>query len=823
MDSYICKICCSPLLKKDGLMVCQHCGNIFESGEMGDSKATKSTLAWEALRDSQFEKAVSLFEELINDDPSNYEFYWGLALSKNEISFVVDLSEDKRVPIFGKIPDEPFLTSSEVISAIKNAPKDIAYNYRKLSDSIDKVRDEWIEKASKEAPYDIFLSYKESDIANGISRTQDSVDAQDLYNELTADGYRVFFSRVSLKNKVAEQYEPYIYNALDTAKVMIVFGEKAEYFHSAWIKNEWTRFKYKIEKGEKHSNGLVVVYKDVFLNDLPTVLNTRQCLNLKDLSFYRNLERHIKRVIEESEKLHLIDRVKVEKSKGSKKSSTISGETIDTVEIGKASSKSSEGENQQLDIVKAFLLTSNWADAESYCNNIIAAHPYNAKALWYKVLALSHANSTEQFSILTNLSHFKEYDLLQKAIEYATKDFAGMILDALYSSSVGDNEYSKILNVILPYNYSRRSSQLDDAMKKVIQNGMQQSFDLLIKALEINEVDKFIEYNLGIANNVSAEDSIKYINKVLDLDSGNSDAYLLLVKSKIKSGNDFSQVKDTFEMMVRYSSDSDASVKRLLKWLAEDGSISNEVAVTCFEQVIRYHSDQIHDLKDIFVAIGNRALKSRQFDKATGFFKLVDSKEAYRGLLLASIKAENENAVLLSNKNLQKSPYYKQYLALLNENEKVGIINLAKKQEEMINEKMNSYRADNDRINKEIGDMRKTIKKGNSYSVTFIILTILAVAGLLISYLSPSTQLKAFMAFAVIPMLLVVIIMTCSTAIREKKSWGFFNFVLFFFVGIRLMSYFSKKKKELNGVIKLNREKIRANDEEIKKLSEYFE
>ena len=37
------------------------------------------------------------------------------------------------------------------------------------------------------------------------------------------------------------------------------------------------------------------------------------------------------------------------------------------------------------------------------------------------------------------------------------------------------------------------------------------------------------------------------------------------------------------------------------------------------------------------------------------------------------------------------------------------------------------------------------------------------------------------------------------------------------------MSYFSKKKKELNGVIKLNREKIRANDEEIKKLSEYFE
>lgn len=82
----------------------------------------------------------------------------------------------------------------------------------------------------------MFICFKDSDKEHGIDRTPDSVEASNLYAYLTDKGYRVFFSRVSLKEKVAEEYEPYIYNALKTAQVMIVYGQKAEYITSTWVK-----------------------------------------------------------------------------------------------------------------------------------------------------------------------------------------------------------------------------------------------------------------------------------------------------------------------------------------------------------------------------------------------------------------------------------------------------------------------------------------------------------------------------------------------------------------------------------------------------------
>ena len=45
-------------------------------------------------------------------------------------------------------------------------------------------------------------------------------------------GYRVFFSPVSLNGISGEEYEPYIYNALNTATVMLVYGSRESIFSS---------------------------------------------------------------------------------------------------------------------------------------------------------------------------------------------------------------------------------------------------------------------------------------------------------------------------------------------------------------------------------------------------------------------------------------------------------------------------------------------------------------------------------------------------------------------------------------------------------------
>ena len=56
-----------------------------------------------------------------------------------------------------------------------------------------------LEVSSKEEPYDVFICYKETDEDGG--RTIDSVLAQDIYDELTEKGYKVFFARITLEEK----------------------------------------------------------------------------------------------------------------------------------------------------------------------------------------------------------------------------------------------------------------------------------------------------------------------------------------------------------------------------------------------------------------------------------------------------------------------------------------------------------------------------------------------------------------------------------------------------------------------------------------------
>ena len=168
------------------------------------------------------------------------------------------------------------------------------------------------EEARREPAYDVFISYKDSDREHHIERTDDSYDAHELYNALTAEGYKAFFSRVSLRDKVSEHYEPYIYNAIKTAKVMIVFGEKPEYFNAVWIKNKWMRFRKRIEAGEKHQNSLVVAYKGFDPADLPVGLRSRQCIDASSISFLEDLKKHINKIIRIPEKV--AEAVKVDES-----------------------------------------------------------------------------------------------------------------------------------------------------------------------------------------------------------------------------------------------------------------------------------------------------------------------------------------------------------------------------------------------------------------------------------------------------------------------------------------------------------------------------
>lgn len=297
MHLNLCKSCGGDLERIGNYYKCNFCGNKWVIDISDDVHVVDRANAWAALRDCDFEKAVELFENIIFKDPENHEAYWGRALARASIIYVTDLDERKRVPTCNNISESSFLESPDVKKAISLAPAEISESYKKQASRIEEIRVEWLKKAKKEPAYDVFICFKDSDRERGIERTDDSYDAHELYNALTEAGFRVFFSRVSLRNKVAEHYEPYIYNAIKTAKVMVVFGERPEYFNAVWVKNEWIRFRNMIEHGDKPQNSLVIAYKGFDPSELPSALRLRQCLNAADMTFLPALISHIKRLV----------------------------------------------------------------------------------------------------------------------------------------------------------------------------------------------------------------------------------------------------------------------------------------------------------------------------------------------------------------------------------------------------------------------------------------------------------------------------------------------------------------------------------------------
>ena len=296
----ICNICGSNYEYKKSRWVCPGCG-AYKEEELSPEEATLLYGAAQKLRLSNFSEAEEAYTDIIEKYPQNANAYWGRLLSKYGIKYEEDF-DGRKIPTCYAASIESVTEDDDYKKAIEFADTENQTHFTNQASYIERVRKEWIEKASKEEPYDVFLCYKESDREAGIERTADSVAVQDLYIHLTSQGYRVFYSRESLREKVGEKYEPYIFNALSTAKVMLVYGSSAEYIKSTWLKNEWHRFYKKIASGEKHQEALLIACDGFSPNELPTILSSKQCFDAQRKTFFLDLDKCIKRIIQESPK-----------------------------------------------------------------------------------------------------------------------------------------------------------------------------------------------------------------------------------------------------------------------------------------------------------------------------------------------------------------------------------------------------------------------------------------------------------------------------------------------------------------------------------------
>ena len=273
---------------------CEYCGTKQTVPNTDDEKKLKLFERANRLRfKCDFDKAAGVYESLIEEFPEEAEAYWGNLLCKYGIEYVDDPATGEKVPTCHRSSFDSIMDDPDFDMVMENADVVAVSIYREQAKQIEEIRKGIIEVSGKEEPYDIFICYKETD--NEGERTLDSVLAQDVYDALTDKGYRVFFSRISLEDKLGTEYEPYIFAALNSAKIMLAFGTKYEYYNAVWVKNEWGRFlKLMTKEKEKY---LIPCYKDIDAYDMPKEFAKLQAQDLGKVGATQDLLRGIDKLM----------------------------------------------------------------------------------------------------------------------------------------------------------------------------------------------------------------------------------------------------------------------------------------------------------------------------------------------------------------------------------------------------------------------------------------------------------------------------------------------------------------------------------------------
>lgn len=276
---------------------CEYCGSTSTIPQAEDeNKLNRYNRANHFRRQCEFDKAVAAYEKILEQDDTDAEAHWGAVISRFGIEYVEDPATHQRIPTCHRVQVASILTDEDYLAAVENAPDEESRRiYQEEAARIAEIQKEILAISANEKPYDVFICYKETD-ENG-QRTRDSQWAQDVYYGLTEQGLKVFFSRITLEEKLGQQYEPYIFAALNSAKVMVVIGSRPEYFNAVWVKNEWRRYLSLMK--HDHKRLLIPCYRDMDPYDLPEELSMLQSQDMSKIGFMQDLLRGVQKVMQQ--------------------------------------------------------------------------------------------------------------------------------------------------------------------------------------------------------------------------------------------------------------------------------------------------------------------------------------------------------------------------------------------------------------------------------------------------------------------------------------------------------------------------------------------
>lgn len=425
MAIFKCKMCGGDLNVTDGASVCTcaYCGTKQTLPKLGDEKRVamfeRANYFW---RNNEFDKAMGIYEMVLATDDTDAEAYWSIVLCRYGIEYVEDPKSHKRVPTVNRFQTKSILRDEDYLNAIRCAngyQRDI---FETEAAHIDTIQKNIYTISKEEKPYDVFICYKETDGTG--ARTHDSVYAQKIYDALSHEGLRVFFSRITLEDKIGTAYEPYIYAALHSAKVMLVVSLSAENMNAPWVKNEWDRY-LSIAKQDS-TKALIPCYKDMSPYDMPEEFTYLQAQDMGKIGFLQDLVRGVKKIL------------------------ATSAPTLQTQE--RAVQTAGEKAKPLLERAYIFLEDGNWKKANQYAEKVLDLEPKNTDAYLCKFLAAGEYLSFDRLQAETSeLNKVVPLDAdFFNAVEFANEKqkaqldaFLDLRTEAQYQNACRDLEQCK--------------------------------------------------------------------------------------------------------------------------------------------------------------------------------------------------------------------------------------------------------------------------------------------------------------------------------------------------------------------------------------------
>ena len=397
-----CKMCGGSLEIQEGTTVyeCEYCGSKQTIPSIDDEGLQVLFNRANILRmKSEFDKAADIYEKILQKKDTEAEAYWGLILCKYGIEYVEDPKTYKRIPTCHRTSYDAVTADEDYKNALKYAGLGQREIYEEEAKKIDEIQKGILAVAEKEDPYDVFICYKETDDSG--KRTPDSVVANDIYHQLTMEGFKVFYAAISLEDKLGTEYEPYIFSALNTAKVMLAIGTKPEYFNAVWVKNEWSRFLKLMQKDR--SRLLIPCYRDMDPYELPEEFAHLQAQDMSKIGFINDIVRGLKKVILKDD------------PKTALKGSVVVNDSV------------SVGVSSLLRRTAMFLEDGNWNRAHELCEQILNVDPENAQAYVYELMGDLKVSTQSE---LVNCSQpFETNNNYQKAIRFASPELSAELQD----------------------------------------------------------------------------------------------------------------------------------------------------------------------------------------------------------------------------------------------------------------------------------------------------------------------------------------------------------------------------------------------------------